>query len=224
MIRCMIVDDEPLAQQVLEKYIQQTEGLILSAKCFNAAAAFSVLHQQPIDLLFLDIKMPQLSGTQFIQSLKNPPAFIFTTAYADFALLGYELEAVDYLLKPITYDRFKKSIARFLNQQPAPPPVPEKDYVYFKVDGSLVKVFLAEILFAQSMKDYIKIVTTTGQHITHLTMKSLLELLPDQQFKRIHRSYVVNTRHIDRLGKDEVAIGKTTIPLGEHYKMNLKTL
>jgi DNA-binding LytR/AlgR family response regulator len=220
----MIVDDEPLAQQVLEKYIQQTEGLTLSAKCFNAAAAFSVLHQQPIDLLFLDIKMPQLTGTQFIQSLKDPPAFIFTTAYPDFALLGFELEAVDYLLKPITYDRFKKSIARFLNQQPAPPPVPEKDYVYFKVNGGLVKVLLPEILFAQSMKDYIRIVTTTGQHITHLTMKSLLQLLPEQQFKRVHRSYVVNIGHIDKLSKDTVTIGKTSIPLGEHYKMNLKTL
>ncbi len=146
--------------------------------------------------------MPQLTGTQFIQSLKDPPAFIFTTAYPDFALLGFELEAVDYLLKPITYDRFKKSIARFLNQQPAPPSVPEKDYVYFKVNGSLVKVLLPEILFAQSMKDYIRIVTTTGQHITHLTMKSLLQLLPEQQFKRVHRSYVVNIGHIDRLSKE----------------------
>ncbi|AXY72863.1 DNA-binding response regulator [Paraflavitalea soli] len=224
MVRCMIVDDEPLAQQVLKKYIEQTDGLTLSAECFHAAAAFAVLHQQPIDLLFLDIKMPQLTGTQFIQSLKEPPAFIFTTAYPDFALLGFELEAVDYLLKPITYDRFKKSIARFLNQQPIPPSLPEKDYVYFKVNGSLVKVVLAEILFAQSMKDYIRIITTTGQHITHLTMKSLLQLLPEQQFKRVHRSYVVNIRHIDRLSKEAVTIGQTTIPLGEHYKMNLKML
>jgi two-component system LytT family response regulator len=218
----MIVDDEPLAQQVLEKYIHQTEGLALAAKCFTASEAFGVLHQQGIDLLFLDIKMPLVNGLQFIQSLKTPPAFIFTTAYGEYALASYELAAIDYLLKPITYERFLKSIARFLQQQPAPPGPPAKDYVYFKVDGNLVKVFHQEILYAQSLKDYMKIVTPTGNHITHLTMKSLLELLPDAHFKRIHRSYVVNINHLDVLGKDHVLIGKTTLPVGEHYKMNLK--
>ncbi|NII26580.1 response regulator [Pseudoflavitalea sp. X16] len=224
MIRCMIVDDEPLAQQVLEKHISQTEGLVLTAKCFYAAEAFAVLHQQPIDLLFLDIKMPLVNGTQFIQSLKNPPAFIFTTAYSEFALLSYELQAVDYLLKPITYERFRKGIARFLHQQPSPAPEPEKNYLYLKVNGSLLKVYHADILFAQSMKDYIKVVTTTGTHITHLTMKSLLLLLPEDGFKRAHRSYVVNTRHINMISKDSVTIGKNVIPVGEHYKMNLKIL
>jgi DNA-binding LytR/AlgR family response regulator len=221
MVTCMIIDDEPLAQQVLERYIQQTEGLTLVAKCFNATEAFAVLHQQPVDLLFLDIKMPLISGMQFIRSLKDPPAFIFTTAYAEHALESYELEAVDYLLKPVTYERFRKSVARFLQQQPAPVVVPENDYVYLKVDGSLVRVFHREILFAQSMKDYIKVTTATGSYLTHLTMKSLLELLPEEIFKRIHRSYVVNTQHLDVIGKEEVVIGKTVIPVGENYKGNL---
>jgi two-component system LytT family response regulator len=181
----MIIDDEPLAQQVLEKYIHQTEELTLVAKCFNAAEAFSVLHQQQVDLLFLDIKMPLVNGTQFIQSLKTPPAFIFTTAYSEFALMSYELEAMDYLLKPITYERFRKSIARLLQQQPPAVQLPDKDYVYFKVNGSLVRIYHAEILFAQSMKDYIKIITPTASYITHLTMKSLLLLLPETLFKRI---------------------------------------
>lgn len=217
----MIIDDEPLAQQVLEKYIGQTPELTLVAKCFNATEAFTVLHQQPVDLLFLDIKMPLISGMQFIRSLKDPPAFIFTTAYAEFALESYELEAIDYLLKPVTYERFKKSIARFLQQKPPLAPATEKDYVYLKVDGNLVRVFHRDILFAQSMKDYIKVTTTTGSYLTHLTMKSLLELLPEQLFKRIHRSYVVNTQHLDVIGKEEVIIGKTTIPVGENYKGNL---
>jgi DNA-binding LytR/AlgR family response regulator len=217
----MIVDDEPLAQQVLEQYIQQTDNLTLVAKCFNATEAFAVLHQQAVDLLFLDIKMPLINGLQFIRSLKDPPAFIFTTAYAEHALESYELEAVDYLLKPVTYERFKKSVARFLQQQPVAPVVPEKDYLYIKVDGNLVRVFHQEILFAQSMKDYIKVTTTTGSYLTHLTMKSLLELLPETLFKRIHRSYVVNIQHLDVIGKDEVMIGKISIPVGENYKGNI---
>ena len=221
MTTCMIIDDEPLAQQVLERYIQQTGELTLAAKCFNATEAFTVLHQQPVDLLFLDIKMPLISGMQFIRSLKDPPAFIFTTAYAEFALESYELEAIDYLLKPVTYERFKKSIARFLQQKPAIAPIAEKDYLYIKVDGSLVKIFHQDILFAQSMKDYIKVTTTTGNCLTHLTMKALLQLLPEQLFKRIHRSYVVNTEHLHIIGKDAVTIGKTTIPVGENYKGNL---
>lgn len=222
MVQCIIVDDEPLAQQVLERYIRQTEGLTLVTKCFNATEAFSVLHSHPVDLLFLDIKMPMISGTEFIQSLKNPPAFIFTTAYEEFALQGYELQAVDYLLKPITYERFRKSIARFLQQQYPATPSQQKDYLYIKTDGNLVKIFYRDILYAQSLKDYIKIVTPAGNYLTYLTMKSLEQLLPAEQFRRIHRSYIINMQHLDVIGRDAVTVGKTSIPVGESYKTNLK--
>lgn len=220
MIQCMIVDDEPLAQQVIENHIAQTEGLLLAAKCFNAADAFSRLHQQPIDLLFLDIKMPAINGTDFIRSLKHPPAFIFTTAYADYALTGFDLQAVDYLLKPVTCERFAKSITRYLQMKPVVA-APEKNYLYIKVNGKLIKLFHHEILFAQSVKDYIKITTTNTSYLTLLTMKSLLELLPGTIFKRVHRSYVVNTECIDTIGRETLTIGNAIIRLGDNYKINL---
>ncbi|MFT3823815.1 MAG: LytTR family DNA-binding domain-containing protein [Chitinophagaceae bacterium] len=221
MVNCLIVDDEPLAQKVLQKYIQQTEGLELAGSCFNATEAFSILHQQPVDLMFLDIKMPFITGTEFVQSLKNPPAFIFTTAYGEFAVMSYELHALDYLLKPITYERFRKSVDRFLQQQHTTPQEPQKDYIYIKTDGNLVKLFYRDILYAQSLKDYIKVVTHTGSYLTHLTMKSLEQLLPEHLFRRVHRSYIVNMQHLSIIGKDSVVVGKTTIPVGENYKGNL---
>jgi DNA-binding LytR/AlgR family response regulator len=221
MIQCMIVDDEPLAQQVLEKHISQTEGLVLLAKCFTAAEAFTVLHQQRVDLLFLDIKMPAVNGTDFILSLKDPPDFIFTTAYAEFAVLSYDLHAVDYLLKPVTYERFKKSIDRFLQHQTAVTPLPEKDYLYLKVNGDLIKIYHCDILFAQSMKDYIRVTTVSANYLTHLTMKALFELLPGNIFKRIHRSYVINNDHIQVISKNTVTIRGTIIPIGENYKINI---
>lgn len=229
MVKCLIVDDEPLAQLVLEKYISATDGFILVGKCFTATDAFAVLHEQSIDLLFLDIKMPGVSGIQFIQSLKTPPAFIFTTAFPDHALVSYELEAVDYLLKPITYERFLRSVGRFIKQQVGTTTsdnmetgaTPVKDYLYIKVDGNLVKVYLLDLLYAQAMKDYIKVFTSHGQYLTHCTMKALLELLPADVFRRIHRSYIINTQHIAVMGKDVVTIGNTAIPIGENFKGNL---
>jgi two-component system LytT family response regulator len=222
MVRCLIVDDEPLAQQVLENYIARTPMLELTGKCFHAAEAIALLRREPVDLLFLDIKMPHISGIQLIQSLKHAPAFIFTTAYAEYAVQSYELQATDYLLKPITYERFRKSIDRYLQLQPAPTQEAVKHYLYIKVDGSLVKVFHTDIVFAQSLKDYIRITTTSGTFLTHLTMKSLLELLPEEQFKRIHRSYVVNLQHVNKISKDAVVAGTNTLPVGDMYKENLK--
>lgn len=220
-IHCLIVEDEPLAQQVLQTHIR-TAGLQLAATCFTAEEAFAQLHQHSIDLVFLDIKMPGITGTAFIQSLKNPPPFIFTTAYADFALQGFELNAVDYLLKPITYERFSKSIHKFLRQQPAKEVREKKDYCYIKTNGALQKLYYREILYAQSMKDYIKIYTATGTYLTHLTMKALQELLPATRFIRIHRSYMVNTAHITVFGKDYVTIHGAVLPVGENYRCNLQ--
>jgi DNA-binding LytR/AlgR family response regulator len=220
MVNCMIVDDEPLAQQVLEKYIGQCAPLQLVKKCFNASEAFDALHQQPVDLLFLDIKMPVIKGTDFIRSLKNPPAFIFTTAYEAYAAMSYELEAVDYLLKPITYSRFTKSIDRFLKLHPLTE-IPEKEYIYIKVSGKLVKVFLPDILYAESMKDYIKLKTNKELLITHMTMKALEELLPANQFIRVHRSFMVNVQHITVIGKGEMEVDALTIPIGALYKANI---
>lgn len=220
MISCMIVDDEPLAQQVLERYIAQCPPLQLVLKCFNASEAFDALHRQHVDLLFLDIKMPVIKGTDFIRSLKQPPAFIFTTAYAEYAAQSYELEAVDYLLKPVTFNRFQKAVDRFLKLHPVPI-IPEKEYIYVKVSGKLVKVMLADILYAESMKDYIRLKTKKEQLITHMTMKAMEELLPADRFVRVHRSYMVNVQQVTVMGKSELTIDTLTIPLGANYKDKL---
>ena len=220
MINCIIVDDEPLAQEVLERYLNRIPQLKLIAKCFNALEAFNVLHTQAIQLMFLDIKMPGINGIEFIRSLKNPPAVIFTTAYAEHALTGFELSAIDYLLKPITFERFDKSINKVLQLQRPEPPA-EKEHTYFKVSGRLIKVMHTNLLYARSVKDYILICTRHGDHLTHMTMKHLSDLLPAPTFIRVHRSYLINKMAIDLLGKNSLKIGGETIPIGENYRANI---
>ena len=217
MKNCLIVDDEPLALGIIESYVNGNEQLCLVKKCNTAFEAFEVLHHVKIDLLFLDIKMPGLNGIDFIKSLKNPPAVIFTTAFSEYAVASYELEAVDYLLKPITLERFNKSLDKFFKLQPAVIKE-EKDYTYFKVSGKLVKVEHANILYAQSIKDYIMLYTISGNLIVHMTMKYLGELLPEDKFIRVHRSYLVNQSHINMIGKNQIQLNDTEIPIGEHYK------
>ncbi|WP_379084674.1 LytR/AlgR family response regulator transcription factor [Pedobacter sp. UC225_65] len=217
MKNCLIVDDEPLALDIIESYVNGNEQLCLIKKCNTAFEAFEVLHHVKIDLLFLDIKMPGLNGIDFIKSLKNPPAVIFTTAFSEYAVASYELEAIDYLLKPITLERFNKSLDKFFKSQPTT--INEKkDYTYFKVSGKLVKVEHGDILYAQSIKDYIMLYTISGNLIVHMTMKYLGELLPEEQFIRVHRSYLVNQSHINVIGKNQIQLNDTEIPIGEHYK------
>ncbi|MES3016587.1 MAG: LytTR family DNA-binding domain-containing protein [Bacteroidota bacterium] len=221
MISCIIVDDEPLAQEVLESYIARHEQLELVGKCNNAPAAFDLIHQQKVDLVFLDIKMPGISGITFVRSLKDPPRIIFTTAYSEHAVTGFELDAVDYLLKPVTYELFERSIAKLLRLH-TPEPKAEKEYTYFKVSGSLVKIQHSELLFAQSVKDYVLLQTATKRYLTHMTMKHLCELLPPQTFVRVHRSYIVNLQKITAIKKAQLEIGEEVIPLGDLYKGSLE--
>lgn len=220
MINCLIVDDEPLAQDILANYVQQNDQLLLVQKCSTAFEAFEILHQQQIDLMFLDVKMPALNGIDFLKSLKSPPAVIFTTAFSEYAAASYELEAIDYLLKPITKERFEKSLAKFFKQQPIIENE-EKDYTYFKVSGKLIKVEHDAILYVQSIKDYVLLCTDNGNLIVHMTMKYLTELLPESKFVRVHRSYVVNFAKIVVLAKNQVQIAGTEIPIGESYKDSL---
>jgi len=221
MMNCLIVDDEPLAQDILENYVSNTQELNLIQKCSTAVEAFEVLHHQQIDLLFLDVKMPGLNGIDFIRSLKNPPAVIFTTAFSEYAAASYDLEAIDYLLKPITLERFNKSLTKLFKLQPVVL-AEEKEYTYFKVSGKLVKVDHLEILFAQSIKDYILLSTKTGNLIVHMTMKYLCDLLPKNQFKRVHRSYLVNQNHITSIGKNQLLLNEIQIPIGESYRSTLQ--
>lgn len=216
MTNCLLVEDEPLACQVVETYIRQSKELRLVKSCAHAFEAFEVLTAYSVDLLFLDIELPSLSGIDFIRQLKQPPALIFTTAYAEYAVESYELEAVDYLLKPITYERFRQSIDKFFKRTvsvPAP-----ATYSYFKVDGQLVKLEHSDIVYAQSIKDYILLKTVGRSFIVHTTMKSLSELLPESRFRRIHRSYLVNLGHVTKVSRQDVRLGEITLPIGESYR------
>jgi two-component system LytT family response regulator len=216
MINCLIVDDEPLARQILESYVHRSSQLRLTGTCANAIEAFEVLSTTGVDLLLLDIKMPSISGTEFIRSLRNPPAVIFTTAYSEFAVLSYELNAIDYLVKPVTYERFTAAIAKVMKVK-VPDAVPNR-YSYFKINGRLEKLMHEEIIYARSLKDYICIHCENKKHIVHLTTKELESMLPSDSFLRIHRSYIINVQHIKSIGKDKISVSDSALPIGESFR------
>lgn len=220
MINCIIVDDEPLALDILESYISQFPELKLVRRCCNALEAFDALHHEQIDLAFLDIQMPSVTGIDFVRSLRNPPMVIFTTAYSDYALTGFELDAIDYLLKPVTFERFKQSIAKLLKLKQDEPP-PTKNYTYFKVAGNLVKIEHENLLIVKSVKDYLHLQTKQGNYLTHMTMKNIVTLLPAGQFIRVHRSYLVNRNAVTLFGRKHVEVGNERVPLGENYSFSL---
>lgn len=223
MIRCIIIDDEPLAQEVLEAHIKRYGQLEIFAKCPNALEAFKVLHKENIDLMFLDIRMPAINGIEFLKSLKSPPKVIFTTAYSEYALTGFELDGIDYLLKPISYERFEKSMEKLFRTYPDEK-TQQKQYTYFKVSGKLVKVMHTELLYAQSVKDYILLKTTKGNLLTYMTMKNLAGLLPADTFIRVHRSYLVNMNHIEVIDKNRLKVAGADITVGENYRENLQLI
>jgi DNA-binding LytR/AlgR family response regulator len=223
MIHCLVIDDEPLAQEVLINYIDRFQELEYVGVCKNSLDAFAILHQQQIDLMFLDIKMPSINGLDFLRSLKNPLAVIFTTAFANHAVEGFELDAVDYLLKPITFERFQKSINKFLKIQTIEQQQ-SRNYSYFKVSGRLVKILHADLLYAHSIKDYVQLCTPNKNYLTHMTMKYLCQLLPTDTFIQVHRSYLINKNFINVVGRSALKIGDEDIPIGDNYKVNLDSL
>jgi len=225
-IKCIIVDDEPLAIEILESYVAKIEQLHLVSTFRNAVTAFTFLQQHPVDLIFLDIQMPKLSGIDFLKTLKHPPKVIFTTAFRDYALEGFELEIVDYLLKPIPFERFLKAVAKVLHQ-PANPAASGSgvkqeaapdNYVYFKVDKKMIKTKMGDVLYIESIKDYVKVRTPDKEIVTQQKISYLEESLPREQFLRIHRSFIVNLEKIDAYTATDVEIGKHSIPIGRNYK------
>ena len=222
--KCIIVDDEPLAIEILESYVSKVEQLQLVSTFRNAISAFTFLQQHSVDLIFLDIQMPKLSGIDFLKTLKHPPKVIFTTAFRDYAIEGFELEIVDYLLKPIPFDRFLKAVAKVFHQ-PAHPTTPSlkhevvsDNYVYFKVDKKMIKTKMADVLYIESIKDYVKVKTSDKEIVTQQKISYLEESLPREQFLRIHRSFIVNLEKIDAYSATDVEIGKHNIPIGRNYK------
>jgi DNA-binding LytR/AlgR family response regulator len=234
MIQTLIVDDEPLALDVLETYIEKIPELNLVKRCNNALEALEVLKSQPIDLMFLDIQMPQITGIEFLKTLADPPLVIFTTAYPNYALEGFELDALDYLLKPISFDRFLKAVNRAtdqLNLQKASQSgnEPEGDeYFFVKADKKLVKVNYDEILYIEGLKDYVIIRLEQSRVITLQTMKSLEDKLPQNKFRRIHRSFIVNIDKIHAVIGNMVEVlekGQAKhLPIGKNYRDELQEL
>lgn len=226
-IKCLIIDDEPLAVEMLKQYIARVESLELAGTCSNAIAATGFLQDHPVDLLFLDIQMPQLLGTHFIRTLKTPPKVIFTTAYRKYAVEGFELDAVDYILKPISLERFLKAVNKilqtnFLSSQPANE-IKENHtepnrFLYFKVDRKMVKVLMNDILFIEGFKDYVKIFTCGKTIVTKHVLSTLEEMLPSEEFIRIHRSFIVAINKIDSYSSDAVEIAKHQLPIGRLFK------
>ena len=230
IMKCIIVDDEPLAIEIMESYVSKVDQLKLAGTFRNAVSAFTFLQQNQVDLIFLDIQMPKLSGIDFLKTLKNPPKVIFTTAFRDYALDGFELEVADYLLKPIPFDRFLKAVAKVLHQpnggsQSQTVKTDTSDnYVYFKVDKKMVRTRMADILYIESIKDYVKVRTNEKEIITQQKISYLEESLPREQFLRIHRSFIVNRDKIDAYSATDVEVGKHHVPIGRNYKNDVMKL
>ncbi|HTI91534.1 MAG TPA: LytTR family DNA-binding domain-containing protein [Puia sp.] len=214
---CLIIDDEPLARKVIEKHLQAFPQLKVRGSVENAMAAFELLHTQTIHLLFLDIQMPVVNGLQLIRSLKKPPAVIFTTAYAEHAAESYDLDAIDYLVKPVGFERFERSIRKFLNDTSSDTVEKEK-FLLVKKDGKLSKVFCRDILYIESRKDYVMLYTADQSYIKHMTMKSIETLLVEDQFKRVHRSFIVAAEAVTGIYNNALEVNKMMIPVGEKYK------
>ena len=233
MINVIIVDDEPLALDVLETYIEKLPKLNLVQRCNNAIEANEALENHDIDLMFLDIQMPQLTGTDFLKTLSKPPLVIFTTAYANYALEGFELNAIDYLLKPISLERFMKAVNKAVEQielqnNSASSDADKKDasdFIFVKADKKLIKIKYDDILYIEGLKDYVIIRMETGRVITLQTMKSLEEKLPVHLFKRIHRSYIVAIDKIKAVVGNMVEViekGQAKhLPVGKNYRDQL---
>ncbi|TPN88958.1 LytR/AlgR family response regulator transcription factor [Aquimarina algicola] len=226
---CLIVDDEELARDLIKNHLDQLDHFELVGMCESAIEASQILKNQKIDLLFLDIEMPVLRGTDFFRNIINKPNVIFTTAYRDYAVDGFELNAIDYLLKPITFSRFFKAIEKFLELQSSKSinhlidikEDQKRDYIFVRKERKQVKIFFDEILCVESVRDYIKIKTESGNHLVKYSLTAFIENL-DNNFIRTHRSYVVNIKKITAYTKNDVEIGKIEIPIGERYKSIIK--
>jgi len=220
MIRCLIVDDEPIARQIVEQFALQTNGITVLASCRNAMEAFAKLEQHEVDLIFLDIEMPLVNGLDFLKTLAKPPQVILTTAYPQYAVEAFALNAVDYLLKPFSLERFQQAVAKVkVNNTTAK----EEAHLLIRERGAFIKIRHADILYLKASKDYVKIITAHKTHLFTITMKALEELLPAAEFVRIHKSFIVNTRHIRMVKTAEIVMpDNEVLPLSPNYKERLK--
>ncbi|MEO7049462.1 MAG: response regulator transcription factor [Ferruginibacter sp.] len=221
---CLIVEDEPLAAEILEDYINQVPYLNLIAKCNDAIYALELLQQEKIDLIFLDINLPKLKGLDFIKILKDPIRIIITSAYPDYALQGFELNVIDYLLKPIEFNRFLKAVNKIKHTpeneklQIVSNASTERAYLFFNVSKKKVKIFLDEILYIESLKEYVKVITKDKTILTKFQLGEIEELFNKNNFLRVHRSFIISKNKIDAFSATDIEINGKQIPIGRSYK------
>ena len=224
-IRALITDDEPLAQNVIQQYAQKLPDLTIVGTCNDAICAHKFLNEEDVDLLFLDINMPKLSGISFLKNLKNPPLVIFTTAYSEYALEGYELNAIDYLKKPFSFERFCKAYFRAeellqLKQQSQAGNIVENtnEFLFIKSDKKTIKVKFSDIFYIEGLGDYIKLHLNDKKLVTNLSMKKMFSLLPKNNFFRTHKSFIVSLDKIEAIEGNMTIIKNTKLPIGNSYR------
>ncbi len=226
MIRCLVVDDEPLALDILEDYISKVPFLTLVKTTTSAIEGLSLVQSDAVDLVFLDVQMPELTGIQFLKIINGKCDVILTTAYSQYALEGYDLDVVDYLLKPIAFDRFYKAAQKVLqntntNHPPSPELSPAQNnhgFIFVKTENKIQKIYLDDILYIEGLKDYISIFTKTERIITLQNMKKMEESLPSKSFVRVHKSYIIALDKIESIERSRIQIGDKIIPIGDTYR------
>lgn len=230
MLKCIIVEDETLAQDVIKSHLARMDRMELVGVFRTGPEAMTALETQEVDVIFLDIRLPGMSGLHFLRSLSDPPLVVLTTAYAEYALESYEFNVIDYLLKPISFERFSKAVNKLLDGRIYPmagagqagglgqASLPAGDHIFIKSNSKFFRVNFSEIFYVEGMKDYLKIHTPDYTLVTHQTMNELEKLLPARQFIRVHRSYLVAVAHIRAIYGNSIEVGKVTIPIGVNYK------
>lgn len=217
-LKCIITDDEPIARKGLQSYVERIDFLELVGVCEDAIQLNNQLKSQQADLLFLDIEMPYMTGIELLNSLSNPPKVIITSAYAEYAIKGYDLEVSDYLLKPISFDRFLKAVNKVYDQLISSQTPVVQDYLFVKISLKLEKIRFNDMRFIEGVENYVAIYTSDGKIITHTTLRTILQKLPPERFVQVHKSYLVNIDKIDSIEGNLLGIGKNKIPLSRTYK------
>lgn len=224
MVKCLIVDDEPPARELLASYISRLDDLEIVQQCGNALEAFSCLQKNAIDLMFLDIQMPRMTGLELIKSLHHPPKIVLTTAYKEHASEGFDLDVLDYLVKPISFERFMRSVAKYHQYAPKPEITEpaentyEQAYLFIKVNKEQIKVHFKDIRYIESLKDYIRITTRTNSYVTYNRLSYMEEVLPEKRFVRIHKSHIIAIKELKSYGNGFVNMGDRELPVGRIYK------
>ncbi|WP_372948371.1 LytR/AlgR family response regulator transcription factor [Mariniphaga sp.] len=224
---CLIVDDEPLARELIRNHIQKLDNFEIVGECGDAMKALEVLRNHKVDLMFMDIQMPQITGIEFLKTLKHPPQVIITTAYREYALEGFELDVVDYLLKPITFERFLKAVNKYFQvstdnfgsvENYSPVNKNDEAFIYVKENKKVLKLHLNDILYIEGLSEYVKIHTPEKRIVTKTSMTSMEEKLPDNDFMRIHKSYIVSLRKIEAFTSTSIEIEGKGLPIGRSFK------